>query len=103
MLLCILGINLVNNNYPEEPVEGRQKKVFNRVFLVNFVLLTFFVWIYYSAIILYFGAEFTKYYAFDKGARIQPDKYFKWESGRTPNVPASEEKDNPALKTPPKK
>lgn len=41
MLLCILGINLVNNNYPEEPVEGRQKKVFNRLFLLNFVLLTF--------------------------------------------------------------
>jgi hypothetical protein len=40
MLLCILGINLVNNNYPEEPVEGRQKKVFNRLFLLNFVLLT---------------------------------------------------------------
>jgi hypothetical protein len=41
MLLCILGINLVNNNYPEQPVEGRQKKVFNRLFLLNFVLLTF--------------------------------------------------------------
>jgi hypothetical protein len=41
MLLCILGINLVNNNYPEEPIEGRQKKVFNRLFLLNFVLLTF--------------------------------------------------------------
>jgi hypothetical protein len=41
MLLCILGINLVNNNYPEEPVEGRQKKVFNRLFLLNFILLTF--------------------------------------------------------------
>ena len=41
MLLCILGINLVNNNYPEEPVAGRQKKTFNRLFLLNFVLLTF--------------------------------------------------------------
>lgn len=41
MLLCMLGINLVNNNYPEEPVEGRQKKVFNRLFLLNFILLTF--------------------------------------------------------------
>ena len=40
MLLCILGINLVNNNYPEEPVAGRQKKVFNRLFLLNFILLT---------------------------------------------------------------
>lgn len=41
MLLCILAINLVNNNYPEEPIEGRQKKVFNRLFLLNFILLTF--------------------------------------------------------------
>ena len=41
MFLCIMGINLVNNNYPEEPVEGRQKKTFNRLFLLNFVLLTF--------------------------------------------------------------
>jgi hypothetical protein len=41
MLLSILGINLVNNNYPEEPVQGRQKKIFNRLFLLNFVFLTF--------------------------------------------------------------
>jgi len=41
MLLCILGINIVNNNYPEEPVQGKQKKIFNRLFLLNFILLTF--------------------------------------------------------------
>jgi len=41
MLLCILGINLVNNNYPEEPVQDKQKKVFNRLFLLNFLFLTF--------------------------------------------------------------
>ena len=66
-------------------------------------LVILLVWIYYSSIILYFGAEFTKYYAFDKGARIQPDHNSKWESGRSPNVSASEEKDNPALKSPPEK
>ena len=66
-------------------------------------LVILLVWIYYSSIILYFGAEFTKYYAFDKGARIQPDQNSQWESGRSPNVSASEEKDNPALKTPPEK
>src|SRR5688572_3727527 len=41
MLLCILGINLVNNNYPEEPVQDKQKKVFNRLFLLNFLFLAF--------------------------------------------------------------
>lgn len=33
------------------------------------VLLT---WVYYSSIILYFGAEFTKVYAIDHGGRIKP-------------------------------
>ncbi len=41
LLLCVLGINLVNNNYPDEPVEGKQKKIFNRLFLLNFLLLAF--------------------------------------------------------------
>ena len=41
MLLCILGINLVNNNYPEEPVQDKQKKVFNRLFVLNFLFLAF--------------------------------------------------------------
>jgi len=41
MLLCILGINLVNHNYPEEPVQDRQKKAFNRLFLLNFLFLAF--------------------------------------------------------------
>jgi uncharacterized integral membrane protein len=39
MLLTILGINLLHNNYPDEPVEGKQKKNFNRLFLVNFLFL----------------------------------------------------------------
>lgn len=41
LLLTILAVNLINNNYPDNPVEGRQKKNFNRLFLVNFLLLTF--------------------------------------------------------------
>ena len=40
-MLAVFGINLLNNNYPDNPVEGRQKKVFNRLFLLNFVFLTF--------------------------------------------------------------
>lgn len=33
------------------------------------------VWVYYSAIILYFGAEFTKVYAHTHGQKIIPNKY----------------------------
>jgi len=33
------------------------------------------VWVYYSAIILYFGAEFTKVYAFTFGKKIIPNEY----------------------------
>ncbi|HLP12753.1 MAG TPA: YihY/virulence factor BrkB family protein [Flavobacteriales bacterium] len=33
------------------------------------------VWVYYSAIILYFGAEFTKVYAEKHGHKIIPNKY----------------------------
>lgn len=43
MLLCVLGINLVSNNWPDEPVDGRQKKNFNRLYLVNFFSLSFLV------------------------------------------------------------
>lgn len=40
LFLCVLGINLLNNNYPDEPVEGTIKKNFNRTFLLNFLLLS---------------------------------------------------------------
>jgi len=33
------------------------------------------VWVYYSAIILYFGAEFTKVYAETHGQKIIPNEY----------------------------
>jgi membrane protein len=33
------------------------------------------VWVYYSAIILYFGAEFTKVYAMSYGGKIAPNDY----------------------------
>lgn len=38
-------------------------------------LIVILLWVYYTAIILYFGAEFTKTYAEFKGARIQPADY----------------------------
>lgn len=33
------------------------------------------LWVYYSAIILYFGAEFTKVYANEYGGKIQPSEF----------------------------
>ena len=33
------------------------------------------IWVYYSAIILYFGAEFTKVYSNEKGKKIIPNSY----------------------------
>jgi hypothetical protein len=39
MLLSVLAVNLLNNNYPDEPVDGKQKKNFNRLFLINFLFL----------------------------------------------------------------
>ncbi len=37
-------------------------------------LVIIFLWVYYSSIILYFGAEFTKVHAIEKGAGIRPKK-----------------------------
>lgn len=36
------------------------------------------LWIYYSSLILYFGAEFTKAYATTYGGLIQPNQYAVW-------------------------
>lgn len=41
-------------------------------------LVILLVWVYYSAIILYFGAEFTKAYATDYGSQIHPNHYAVW-------------------------
>ncbi len=38
-------------------------------------LVVLLLWIYYSSIILYFGAEFTKAYALKYGSEIHPSKY----------------------------
>jgi membrane protein len=41
-------------------------------------LVIILLWVYYSAIILYFGAAFTKAYAHCSGRRIYPDEYAVW-------------------------
>ncbi len=47
----------------------------------SFVVLL--LWIYYSAQILLFGAEFTQVYANRFGSNIRPDKYARFEKGAT--------------------
>lgn len=41
-------------------------------------IIVILLWVYYSAIILYFGAAFTKHYAQYKGRRIFPNDYAVW-------------------------
>lgn len=41
-------------------------------------LVVLLLWVYYSATILYLGAEFTKAYATDFGSPIQPSSYSVW-------------------------
>ncbi|HET9430297.1 MAG TPA: YihY/virulence factor BrkB family protein [Chitinophagaceae bacterium] len=44
-------------------------------------LIIFLVWVYYSSIVLYFGASFTKQYALARGFAIQPREYAVRTSG----------------------
>lgn len=37
----ILAVSILNNNYPDVPVAGKQKRSFNILFLLNFLFLTF--------------------------------------------------------------
>ena len=41
-------------------------------------LVVLLVWVYYSSVILYFGAEFTKAYAAKYGDPIHPSHYAVW-------------------------
>ena len=41
-------------------------------------LVVILLWVYYSSVILYFGAEFTKAYAASYGSHIEPNEYAVW-------------------------
>jgi len=41
-------------------------------------LVVILLWVYYSSVILYFGAEFTKAYAANYGSHIEPNQYAVW-------------------------
>lgn len=40
------------------------------------------LWINYSCLMIFFGAEFTKVYTYRKGYRIAPSKHAKWSSAK---------------------
>lgn len=46
------------------------------------------LWVYYSAVILYFGAEFTKVYAKHYGSEILPNDYAVWIKTSEVELPA---------------
>ena len=46
-------------------------------------LILILLWVYYSAIILYFGAEFTQVYVNYKKRKIEPNKYAVWVEKNT--------------------
>ena len=39
--LPVLAFTILNNNFPDKPIDGRLRKNFNRLFLVNFLLVSF--------------------------------------------------------------
>lgn len=46
--LAILGLSLMGSNYPDRPVIGKQKAVFNWLFLLNFLLIAFLFGLVFS-------------------------------------------------------
>jgi hypothetical protein len=65
-LLTILAINILNNNYPNVPITGRQKTNFNRLFLINFLFLVFL-----------FAMIFAEYRALNELAKLINRPLFK--------------------------
>ena len=45
------------------------------------------LWVNYTCLILFFGAEFTQVFASTYGHPIEPSKHAKWRAGYTPNAP----------------
>ena len=43
--------------------------------LYTVAVVLIILWVYYSAMILYFGAEFTKVYANEFGGKITPSRF----------------------------
>ena len=63
--LSILAINILNYNYPDKPIAGSQKKIFNWLFLLNFLLIAFL-----------FGLVFSEYGRLQAMARLANQSVF---------------------------
>lgn len=48
LALALLGLHLLRENYPAQPVTGKQKTAFNWLYLFNFLFLAFFFAIIFS-------------------------------------------------------
>lgn len=46
--LAIMALNILGNNYPDKPVAGGQKTIFNWLFLLNFLLLAFLFGLFFA-------------------------------------------------------
>lgn len=57
-------------------------------------MVVILVWVYYSSVILYFGAEFTKSYAVTYGSDIRPNHYAVWVRSVTVEQKKGSLKDN---------
>jgi membrane protein len=67
-------------------------------------LIVILIWVYYSAIILYFGAVFTRVYAISRGCQIYPNNYAVWVEQKEVESHESlkkHEKNNPVLQEEP--
>jgi len=62
-------------------------------------IIIILVWVYYSAIILYFGAEFTKVFAYTHGKKIIPNRYsVQIHKDNTITEPAKKDLEIPSIK-----
>jgi len=55
-----------------------QKSNLNSLYGAAGSIIIFMVWVYYSSIILYLGAEFTKVFTKLYGEKISPNEYADW-------------------------
>jgi hypothetical protein len=48
--LSVFALSVLNANYPDKPIAGKQKSTFNWLYLLNFILLAFLFGLFFSTI-----------------------------------------------------
>ena len=67
---------ILGNNYPDKPIEGKQKRTFNRLFLINVLLISFlFGFVFYDYQEVFFIPAAPNN-VFSVGGLYQPVSYF---------------------------